>query len=158
MSKESKKTKYYDCPCGRKVPLDGIKVMRHKKLGSSEYCEDGAKGVITNAMEEANKKAAEKMAAADKAAGAMVQIDCVYPPCKTSVFVKAPPPGVAVGTPQHMTTLGGIPMCPKHGDWLNFYVWASINIKLQAQQTKGGIIVPGHEKFNPTLNQQPVRP
>lgn len=152
MSKASKKTKYYDCLCGRKVPLDGVKVMRHRKPGSSEYCTEGAKSVLTDAQEAAKTN----LAAKDKTG--MVQIKCVFPPCPNPVMVKAPPPGVAVGTPQHMTSLGGIPMCKKHGDWLQFYVWASINIKMQPQQTKGGLIVPGHEQFNPTLNKQPVKP
>lgn len=52
-----------------------------------------------------------------------------------------------------MTTLGGIPMCTNHADMLNFHVWASMNIKLQKQETAGGIIVPGHEQFSPTLTE-----
>ncbi len=80
-------------------------------------------------------------------------VKCMFPPCTAKVTVAAPPEGVEVGTPQHMSTLGGIPMCPKHADWLNFYVWAATSIKLQAQQTKGGLVLPGNEKFNPTLGQ-----
>lgn len=158
MSKVSKKTRYYDCPCGRKVPLDGIKVMRHRKPGSSEYCEEGAKSVLTPAMEEANKKATEKLAVADRAAAAMVQIKCVFPPCTTPVMVKAPPPGVAVGTPAHMTTLGGIPMCAKHGDLVAFMVWFSINVKLQPQRTVSGLELPGSKNFQATMKEGVPKP
>ncbi len=150
MSKTSKKTRYYDCVCGRKVPLDGIKVMAHNKPGTSEPCTEGAKSVLTPAMQVTSEKVERLLANAQPA---MVQIKCVFPPCTTPVMVKAPPPGVAVGTPQHMTTLGGIPMCPRHALWLQFHVWATINVKLQPQQTKGGLITPGHQAFQPTLNK-----
>jgi len=80
-----------------------------------------------------------------------VKMKCLFPPCEANLIVKAPPDGVAVESPQHMSSLGGIPMCPRHAEWLNFYVWAQLNIHLQPQQTKGGIIVPGHQEFKPTL-------
>ena len=150
MSKESKKTKYHDCECGRKVPLDGIKIMRHRIPGSSEYCPHSGEGVLTPAMEEAKAKTAEK------ANTGMVQIKCVFPPCTTPVMVKAPPPGVAVGTPQHMATLGGIPMCAKHGDMLNFHVWATLNIKMEPQRTAGGLVLPGNPNYNATIKQGPA--
>ncbi|MAH47702.1 hypothetical protein CMI37_17915 [Candidatus Pacearchaeota archaeon] len=93
----------------------------------------------------------------EKAAN-MVPIKCVYPPCTTSILVPPPAVGVTVGTPQHVANLGGIPLCPQHGEWLAFYVWAQINIKLQAQQTAGGLITPGHNQFKPTLDKQLGRP
>ena len=145
----SKKTKFYDCACGRKVPLDGIKVMRHRIPGSSEYCEEAGKAVLTPAMEAEKEKV--------KLATGIVQIKCVYPPCREMVTVKAPPPGVTVGTPQHMTTLGGIPMCTKHGDWLAFYIWAQINLKLQPQRTASGILLPGDPQYNATMTPIPTR-
>ena len=93
-----------------------------------------------------------------KARAGLVKIKCMFQPCTIPVMVKAPPEGVEVGTPQHMTTMGGIPMCPRHADMLNFYVWATTSIKLQPQQTKGGIIVPGHQQFDPTLKGAPGGP
>lgn len=100
---------------------------------------------------ESSKKAPSKYPSIrDKEAG-LVQIKCVYPLCQERVMVKAPPPGVAVGTPQHMTTLGGIPMCTRHGEWLAFYIWAQINIKLQVQQTASGLIMPGHPAYDATM-------
>ena len=150
MSKESKKTKYYDCPCGRKVPLDGVKVMRHRKPGSSEYCDMAPPAVLTPAQE------ADKAKLADKATAGMVPIKCVFPPCTAQVLVKAPPDGVAVGSPQHMTKLGGIPMCPKHGEYLAFYIWAATSIKLQPQQTASGLVLPGNPNYNATVKEQPL--
>ncbi len=152
MSKESKKTRYHDCECGRKVPIDGVKVMRHCKPGSSEYCEHSGKGVPTKAQEKVIR-ANKLLANAQPQGSDMVSIKCMFPPCTTPVMVKAPPPGVTKGTPQHMLTLGGIPMCTKHGEWLNFYVWAQINIKLQAQQTKGGLILPGNKAFQAAMKE-----
>ena len=150
MSKESKKTRYYDCACGRKVPLDGVKVMRHRKLGSSEYCDMAPPAVLTPAQQ------ADKAKLADKAIDGMVPIKCVFPPCPSQVLVKAPPDGVTVGSPQHMTKLGGIPMCPKHGEYLAFYVWAATSIKLQAQQTASGLVLPGNPNYNATVKEQPL--
>lgn len=147
MSHQSKKTRYYDCPCGRKVPIDGVKVMQHQKPGSSEYCTEGDQAVLTPVMEKANKKAMMEVADAN----AMVQIKCVYPPCKETVKVKAPPPGVTKGTPQHMATLGGIPMCARHGDILGFMIWFQMNVKMQPQQTKGGLVLPGNKAFEATM-------
>lgn len=149
MSKESKKTRYYDCACGRKVPLDGIKIMRHRKPGSSEYCDMAPPAVLTPAQ------GADKTKLAEKDSTGMVAIKCVFPPCTAQVMVKAPPEGVAVGTPQHMMKLGGIPMCPKHGEYLAFYIWAAINIKLQPQQTASGLVLPGNPNYNATVKQGP---
>ena len=87
----------------------------------------------------------------------MVAIKCVFPPCKERVIVKAPPEGVTVGTPAHMQTLGGIPMCATHGDMLGFMIWFQTNIKMQPQQTPRGLIVPGHQQFNPTLKGTQAR-
>lgn len=85
-----------------------------------------------------------------------VPIKCVFPPCNAQVLVAAPPEGVAVGSPQHVGKLGGIPMCAKHGEMLGFYVWAQMNIKMQPQQTKGGIILPGNPNYETTLKDQPL--
>lgn len=86
----------------------------------------------------------------------MVQIKCVFPPCTTPVMVKAPPQGVTVGSPQHMSSLGGIPMCTKHGEWLGFYIWAQINIKLEAQKTASGLVLPGNPVYNAAVKGQPL--
>ncbi|MCK5016441.1 MAG: hypothetical protein KAS32_05140 [Candidatus Peribacteraceae bacterium] len=83
----------------------------------------------------------------------MVKIKCVFSPCTNPVLVKAPPEGVTIGSPQHMASLGGIPMCPQHGEWLAFYIWCQMNIKLETQKTPGGLITPGHQQFKPTMEQ-----
>ena len=80
-----------------------------------------------------------------------VSIKCILPHCETRVLVKAPPEGEAVGSPQHLASLPGIPLCEKHSDHLAFYIWAEMNIKLQPQQTKGGLVLPGHQQFDVTL-------
>lgn len=86
----------------------------------------------------------------------MVRLKCVYPPCTVPVLVKPPPPGVKEGSPQHMATLGGIPMCTKHAEMLGFHIWCITNIKFEAQRTAGGLVLPGNEKFNATVKQEGV--
>ena len=38
MGKASRKPKYYDCPCGRKLRLDGVKIPAHKDLRTGTLC------------------------------------------------------------------------------------------------------------------------
>jgi len=111
--------------------------------------------VSKEAKKEAKAQRAAEIAAARNKNPSMVAIKCVFPPCTAQVMVKAPPEGVAVGTPQHMMKLGGIPMCPKHGEWLAFYIWASTSIKLQPQQTASGLVLPGNPNYNATVKQGP---
>ena len=83
----------------------------------------------------------------------MVRIKCMFPPCTMKVLVKPPAPGVTVGSQSHLASLGGIPMCPKHSEMLGFHIWAVTNIKFQQQQTAGGVILPGNEKFSAALGR-----
>ena len=92
----------------------------------------------------------------ERGAPALVKLKCIFPPCPAVVLVAPPLEGVAVGSPQHMSTLGGIPMCDKHGDMLNFHVWAITSIKMEAQRTPGGLVLPGHEKFKAAVKQGPA--
>lgn len=38
MGKKSRKPKYYDCSCGRKLRLNGVKIPPHKSLQTGELC------------------------------------------------------------------------------------------------------------------------
>tara|TARA_Y100000310_G_scaffold298928_2_gene333335 strand:- start:419 stop:766 length:348 start_codon:yes stop_codon:yes gene_type:complete len=105
------------------------------------------------AKKEAKEKRKAEIEAARNKNPSMVELKCVFPPCNTPVMVKAPPEGITVGTPQHMATLGGIPMCAKHIDMLNFHVWATLNTKMEKQRTPGGLVLPGHEKYYATVNE-----
>jgi len=83
----------------------------------------------------------------------MVRFKCVFPPCTNMIMVKAPAPGVTSGSPQHLSTLGGIPMCLKHAGMLEFHIWATTSIKFEPQRTASGLVLPGNEKYATTLKQ-----
>ena len=85
------------------------------------------------------------------------QIKCLFPPCTTKVQVPGPPEGVTPGSPQHMKSLGGIPMCAKHAEMLNFYVWCQQAIKLEAQRTPSGLVLPGNKQFEAVAKATPQK-
>jgi len=85
-----------------------------------------------------------------------VKIKCMYPPCAMQVAVAAPPEGVAAGSIGHVQKLGGMPMCSKHGEWLQFYVWCQMSIKLEAQRTASGLVLPGNPNYQTTIKQGPT--
>uniref|UniRef100_A0A6H1ZUR3 Uncharacterized protein n=1 Tax=viral metagenome TaxID=1070528 RepID=A0A6H1ZUR3_9ZZZZ len=76
-----------------------------------------------------------------------VRLKCVYPPCSNQVVVPAPPEGIVVGSVGHIQKLGKIPLCPMHMELLQFYMWCQISVKVEAQRTPGGLVLPGHEKY-----------
>ena len=82
-----------------------------------------------------------------------VSIKCMIPHCKENVLVNAPPAGVVTGSLNHLKSLSGTPMCENHSDMLSFYIWAQINLKVQPQQTKAGIILPGHTAYKSTISE-----
>ncbi len=73
-------------------------------------------------------------------------VKCQYPPCKINIIIDKPVPG--------MPYKGSPPFCKLHLEMLNFYMWCVTSIKVERQQTPGGIIVPGHEKFQAALKEQ----
>ena len=89
-----------------------------------------------------------------KPAGDSIKIKCIYPPCSQPVIVSSPPTGVEAGSQQHLQKLGGVPMCPKHAGWLTFYMWCLVNVRMEAQRTASGLVLPGNEKFQATIKQQ----
>lgn len=73
-------------------------------------------------------------------------IKCQYPPCKTQILIDKMVPG--------MPYKGPPPFCPLHLEMLNFYMWCMTAIKVEPQRTPGGVILPGHDKFQATLKEQ----
>lgn len=53
---------------------------------------------------------------------------------------------------------GKPPLCADCQDFLMKLVFFLPRLKFEAGKTPGGIIVPGHEQFNPTLGGKPVNP
>lgn len=70
-------------------------------------------------------------------------LKCQYPPCKTQILVDKMTPGIPYK--------GSPPFCPLHLEMLNFYMWCVTMVKVERQQTPGGLILPGHEKFQASL-------
>ena len=73
-------------------------------------------------------------------------IKCIYPPCNSQILIDKIVPG--------MPYKGPPPLCPLHLEMLNFYMWCVTAIKVEPQRTPGGVILPGHEKFQATLKEQ----
>ncbi len=70
-------------------------------------------------------------------------IKCIYPPCKSQILIDK----IVSGMPYK----GAAPLCPLHVEMLNFYMWCVTVVKVEKQQTPGGLIIPGHENFKATV-------
>lgn len=75
-------------------------------------------------------------------------IKCQYPPCMTNIVVDKMTPG--------MPYKGKPPFCQLHLEMLNFYMWCTTAVKVEKQQTPGGLIMPGNDKFQAILKEQKI--
>jgi len=74
-------------------------------------------------------------------------VKCQYPPCDKQLLIEKPVPG--------MPYTGKPPFCEKHLEWLEFHMWCSTVIRIEKQQTPSGIVLPGNEKYEAKLREQP---
>ena len=78
-----------------------------------------------------------------------VKVKCFFPPCQQQIVIdedKAPQPGKLYQGPPLM--------CQKHADMLNFMAWFMTNVKVQQQQTAGGLVLPGNKEFQTIVPQK----
>lgn len=90
-------------------------------------------------------KQSRKAGGSNKKLPGTITVKCNYPPCK--VHVNIPDPTV---TPKEEQL---VPFCDLHRELVAFCLWLVPKIQIKRQETKDGIILPGHRDYRADLKQ-----